>query len=110
VGIYGVVAYSVGLRTREIGIRMALGAQRPEVLRLVLRRGMMPVLMGVAAGIPASLAATRALESWLYGVHAIDAVTYVGVAVLMLAVPLLASYLPARRATTIDPLVALRYE
>jgi putative ABC transport system permease protein len=110
VGIYGVVAYSVGLRTREIGIRMALGAQRPEVLRLVLRRGMKPVLIGVAAGIPASLAATRALESWLYGVHAIDAVTYAGVAALMLAVPLLASYLPALRATTIDPLVALRYE
>jgi putative ABC transport system permease protein len=110
VGIYGVVAYSVSLRTREIGIRMALGAQRAEVLRQVLRRGMMPVSIGVAAGIPASLAATRALESWLYGVRAIDGPTYAAVAVLMLAVPLLASYLPARRATAIDPLVALRYE
>jgi putative ABC transport system permease protein len=110
VGIYGVVAYSVSLRTREIGIRMALGAQRAEVLRLVLRGGMWPVLMGVAAGIPASLASTRALASWLYGVRAVDAPTYAGVAILMLAVPLVAAYFPALRATTIDPLAALRYE
>jgi putative ABC transport system permease protein len=110
VGTYGVVAYSVSLRTREIGIRMALGARRPEVLRLVLGRAMLPVLAGVACGIPAALAATRALASWLYGVGTLDAPTYAGVALLMLAVPLLASYVPARRATAIDPLAALRYE
>jgi putative ABC transport system permease protein len=110
VGIYGVVAYSASLRTREIGIRMALGAQRGEVLRLVLGGGMLPVALGISAGIPAALVATRALESWLYGVRAADAATYAGVAALMLAVPLAASYFPARQAATIDPLTALRYE
>ena len=110
VGIYGVVAYSASLRTREIGIRMALGAERAEVLRLVLAGGMWPVVLGICAGIPAALGAARALESWLYGVHAADAATYAGVAALMLAVPLAASYFPARRAATIDPLAALRYE
>ncbi len=110
VGIYGVVAYSASLRTREIGIRMALGAQRAEVLKLVLTGGMLPVVLGICAGIPAALGATRALESWLYGVGTADAATYAGVAALMLAVPLAASYFPARRASGIDPLTALRYE
>jgi putative ABC transport system permease protein len=110
VGIYGVVAYSVSLRTREIGIRMALGAERAAVLKLVLAGGMWPVVLGICAGIPAALASTRALESWLYGVRAADAATYAAVAALVLAVPLVASYVPARRAATIDPLAALRYE
>jgi len=110
VGIYGVVAYSVSLRTREIGIRMALGAERAEVLKLVLGGGMGPVVLGICAGVPAALGAARALGSWLYGVRAMDAATYAGVAALMLAVPLAASYFPARRAAAIDPLAALRDE
>jgi len=109
-GIYGVISYSVSLGTREIGIRMALGAQRIEVLRLVMRRGLLPVLAGVAIGTAASFAATRALESWLYGIGAMDALTYAAVALTLLAVSLLAAYVPARRATAIDPLAALRYE
>jgi len=110
VGIYGVVAYSVSLRTREIGIRMALGAQPAGVQRLVLSGGMWPVMAGIAAAIPAALAATRALGSWLYGVHAADPATYAAVAALMLAITLAASYIPARRASTIDPLAALHDE
>ncbi len=110
VGIYGVISYSVSLATREIGIRMALGAQRTEVLRWMLRRGILPVLIGVAVGIPASLAAARALESWLYGIRAVDSLTYIAAAAVMLLVSVLAAYVPARRATAIDPLLALRYE
>ncbi|HUA60315.1 MAG TPA: ABC transporter permease [Verrucomicrobiae bacterium] len=110
VGIYGVISYAVSLGTREIGIRMALGAQRPEVLRWVLIRGIAPVLIGLALGVPASLAATRSLESWLYGIHAVDALTYVAIGAVMLLVSIAAAYVPARRATTIDPLTALRYE
>jgi putative ABC transport system permease protein len=110
VGIYGVVAYSASLRTREIGIRMALGAQRAEVLRLVLGGGMLPVVLGICAGIPAALGAAHALGSWLYGVGASDPATYAAVAAVMLAVPLAASYFPARRASGIDPLAALRYD
>jgi putative ABC transport system permease protein len=110
VGIYGVVAYSVSLRTREIGIRMALGARPNIVLKLVLAGGMWPVAVGICAGVPAALAATRALESWLYGVRGTDPATYAGVAALMLAVPLAASYFPGRRAAAIDPLAALRDE
>ena len=109
-GIYGTVAYSVSQRTREIGIRLALGAQRVDVLRLVLRQGSRLILLGLALGMAASLALARLTASLLYGVSANDPVTLVSVAILLGVVALLASYLPARRATRIDPLTALHEE
>lgn len=109
-GIYGVVSYSVGRRTREIGIRMALGAQRGKVLRMVLAGGMIPVWVGIAVGVGAALALTRLIQSFLYGLKAADPVTFVGVALAFSAAALLASYLPARRATRVDPVIALRAE
>jgi predicted permease len=110
VGIYGVVAFSVSRRTREIGIRVALGAQRSDVLRLVLGEGARMAALGVLLGIAASLAITRLMASLLFGVSAADPVTFACVAILLSFVTLLASYIPARRAARIDPLVALRYE
>jgi putative ABC transport system permease protein len=110
IGIYGVLAYLVSQRTKEIGIRMALGAQRASVLRLVLRRGATMVAIGVMAGVLGALALTRYLEGMLYGITALDGATYAAVAAAFAAVALFASYLPARRATRVDPLVALRYE
>ena len=110
VGIYGVVAFSVTRRTQEIGIRMALGAQRGNILRLVLGEGARMAALGVVIGIGASLAITRLMSTLLFGISATDPLTFVGVAVLLSAVALLASYVPARRATKVDPLVALRYE
>lgn len=110
VGLYGVVAYSVGQRTREIGIRIALGATREDVLRLVLRYGAGLALIGVVFGFAASLAATRLLSSMLFEVSPSDAQTFLIVAALLMAVVLLASYVPARRAAKVDPMVALRYE
>jgi putative ABC transport system permease protein len=110
VGIYGVISYSVTQRTHEIGVRMAVGAQPRDVLRQVVVHGMLPVLAGVLIGVAASLAATRLLTSFLFGVRPHDAATFVGVALGVAAVAFLASYLPARRATRVDPLVALRYE
>jgi putative ABC transport system permease protein len=110
VGIYGVIGYAVTLRTREVGIRMALGAERRDVLLMVLRTGAALTGTGLAAGFLASLALTRLLASLLFEVRAIDLATSAAVAVLLSAVALLASYLPARRAASVDPMIALRYE
>jgi len=110
IGIYGVMAYAVSQRTRELGIRMALGASRGVVLRLVVMQGLRLTLMGVAFGLAASLAATRLVASLLYSVSPTDVVTFTVVPLLLAAAALLASYLPALRATRIDPMVALRYE
>jgi putative ABC transport system permease protein len=110
VGLYGVVSYSVAQRTHEIGIRMALGAERRNVLRLVVRQGMVVVLIGVAVGLAGAWYASRFLAGQVYGVSAKDPVTFLAVPLVLLAVALLANYLPARRATQVDPLVALRQE
>ena len=109
-GIYGVIAYGVVQRTRELGIRMALGARSEDVLRLVLRQGMGPVLGGLALGLGGAAVASRVLRGLLYGVGGTDPITYAVVAAFLAAVALVASYLPARRAATADPVVALRKE
>jgi predicted permease len=109
-GIYGVMAYWVARRAREIGVRMALGASAGNVLRLVLSQGMSTAAIGVAIGIAGSLALTRTMQSLLFGVSATDPLTFAGVALLLALVAFLASYLPARRATRVDPMAALRCE
>jgi putative ABC transport system permease protein len=110
VGIYGVITYAVSLRTRELGIRMALGAQRQDVLRMVLHQGATLTGWGLLAGFAASLVLTRFLGSLLYGVKSWDIATSFVVAIILATVALIASYVPARRATKVDPMVALRYE
>jgi putative ABC transport system permease protein len=110
VGIFGVMNYSVTLRTRELGLRMALGAQPSRVLMLVLRQGLLLTLVGVAVGLAGALAITRVMSSLLFGVSAADPLTFAAIVPLLTIVSLVACYIPARRATRIDPLVALRYE
>ena len=110
IGIYGVMSYSVTQRIHEMGIRIALGAQPHQVFQLVTGQGLRLALLGVAIGAVASFALTRVLHSFLFSISALDPVTYISVAAVLVAVGLLASYLPARRATKVDPLIALRYE
>ena len=110
IGLYGVMSYAVSRRTREIGIRMALGAERSKVLRLMLRQGLTLALAGVTLGLAGAIAATRVMQSLLYGISATDPVTFVAVTLLLIAVVLAACWIPARRATRVDPVIALRSE
>ena len=110
IGLYGVVSYSVAQRTREIGVRLALGAHRPAVLALIVKQGMKLVLIGMAGGFALSLGLTRLIAGMLFGITATDPLTFVAVNALLIAVALLACYIPARRAAKVDPMVALRYE
>jgi putative ABC transport system permease protein len=109
-GVYGMVSYSVTQRTREIGIRMALGAERFQVLHLVMREGFQPILAGIVIGVGVSAGVSRLFAATLFGLNPMDAVSFSCVSLILGAIALLATYLPARRAMRVDPLVALRYE
>jgi putative ABC transport system permease protein len=110
VGLYGLIAYSVARRTREIGIRIAVGADRSQVLKMVIRQGLTLAVTGVAIGSIATIGVTRLIATGLAGLGKLSPATYVGVPILLLAVTLLACYFPARRASQVDPITALRYE
>ena len=110
VGVYGVISYVVTARTHEVGIRMALGAQRVDVLRLFIKQGMVRVLIGVGLGLFGAFALTRVMTSMLFGVSANDPTTFAVVASLLCLIAVMACYFPARRAARVDPLVALRHE
>jgi putative ABC transport system permease protein len=110
VGIYGVMNYSVAQRTHEIGIRMALGAQRGDILKLVVGQGMLLAVLGIVLGLVAAFLVTRVMESLLFGVSTRDLATFFSIPLVLAVVAFLSSYIPARRATRVDPMVALRYE
>ena len=110
VGIYGVISYSVARRSKEFGLRMALGARPANILGLVLKQGVLLTSIGVVVGVVAALILTRLMASLLFAIKPTDAITYLGVSALLAAVAILASYIPARRATQVDPIKALRYE
>jgi putative ABC transport system permease protein len=110
VGVYGVMAYTVSERTREIGIRMALGAERVDVLRMVMGRGMVVTAAGLAIGFAIAIALARLLSSLIFGISATDWHIFLGIPLALAAAALAASYVPARRATRVDPVIALRYE
>jgi ABC-type antimicrobial peptide transport system permease subunit len=110
IGLYGVMSYTVSRRTREIGVRMALGAQRTQVLGMVLNEGLKLVLIGIVIGIPVALLSTRIFSSMLFGLSAADPLSMLTVIAILGSIATLAGLIPARRATKVDPMVALRYE
>jgi len=110
IGVYGVISYSVVQQTHQLGVRMALGAQRGDILHMILREGMLLAITGIAVGIGGALALTRVLRSMLFEIELTDPATFVGVAIFLMVAALAACYIPARRATRVDPMAALRHE